>query len=367
MPARYRSGCRSRRTSHRCVTRSASSAPGRHRPRRAGLACAQHAVDGAAAPSRASRTRSCRALIARLDVQHLGELGGAPRWLARPAAPRRQPGRPPPRRATRRPGRGSAAPSGRAATRSAAGHVAGCRLLRPATGPVGASVAAGDVLGWVEVLGVRQEVVSPRDGAGRFLAEAGRPWSTARSWSSSTRPRRAGDRPGRAEADAPAPPAVPRLMFSRVLIANRGEIALRVLRACRRHGHQPGRGLQRGGSRQRAVQLADEAICVGPAESRRSYLSAASIMSAALVTGCDAIHPGLRVPVRGRHLRGDDPGPRPDVHRPAAGGPGAVRVEGRHARVAGRGTACPPSRAPTACCGTTSTPCRRRSASATRC
>ncbi|MET0771978.1 MAG: acetyl-CoA carboxylase biotin carboxylase subunit [Candidatus Limnocylindrales bacterium] len=81
-------------------------------------------------------------------------------------------------------------------------------------------------------------------------------------------------------------------MFGRVLIANRGEIALRILRACRRMGISAVVAYSEADRDSRAVQLADEAICVGPAESRRSYLSAASIISAAVVTGCEAIHPG---------------------------------------------------------------------------
>ena len=81
-------------------------------------------------------------------------------------------------------------------------------------------------------------------------------------------------------------------MFGRILIANRGEIALRILRACRRMGISAVVAYSEADRDSRAVQLADEAICVGPAESRRSYLSAASIISAAVVTGCDAIHPG---------------------------------------------------------------------------
>ena len=81
-------------------------------------------------------------------------------------------------------------------------------------------------------------------------------------------------------------------MFSRILIANRGEIALRILRACRRMGISAVVAYSEADRDSRAVQLADEAICVGPAESRRSYLSAASILSAAIVSGCDAIHPG---------------------------------------------------------------------------
>jgi acetyl-CoA carboxylase, biotin carboxylase subunit len=81
-------------------------------------------------------------------------------------------------------------------------------------------------------------------------------------------------------------------MFGRVLIANRGEIALRVVRACRQLGISPVVAYSEVDRGTRAVQIADEAICIGPAEARRSYLSAASIISAALVSGCDAIHPG---------------------------------------------------------------------------
>ena len=81
-------------------------------------------------------------------------------------------------------------------------------------------------------------------------------------------------------------------MFERILIANRGEIALRVLRTCRRMGVAAVVAYSEADRDTRAVQLADEAICIGPAEARRSYLSAPAILSAALVTGCDAIHPG---------------------------------------------------------------------------
>ncbi|MGZ6295303.1 MAG: biotin carboxylase N-terminal domain-containing protein, partial [Candidatus Limnocylindrales bacterium] len=81
-------------------------------------------------------------------------------------------------------------------------------------------------------------------------------------------------------------------MFERILIANRGEIALRILRTCRRMGIGAVVAYSEADRDSRAVQLADEAICVGPAEAKRSYLSAPAILSAAIVTGCDAIHPG---------------------------------------------------------------------------
>jgi acetyl-CoA carboxylase biotin carboxylase subunit len=81
-------------------------------------------------------------------------------------------------------------------------------------------------------------------------------------------------------------------MFGRILIANRGEIAMRVLRACRTLGIEAVVAHSEADRTSRAVLMADEAICIGPGESARSYLSAASIISAALVSGCDAIHPG---------------------------------------------------------------------------
>ena len=81
-------------------------------------------------------------------------------------------------------------------------------------------------------------------------------------------------------------------MFGKILIANRGEIALRVLRACRTLGVEAVVAYSDADRESLPVQLADEAICIGPADARRSYLSAPAVISAALVTGCDAIHPG---------------------------------------------------------------------------
>jgi acetyl-CoA carboxylase biotin carboxylase subunit len=81
-------------------------------------------------------------------------------------------------------------------------------------------------------------------------------------------------------------------MFRKILIANRGEIALRVLRACRTLGIEAVVAYSEADRESLPVQLADEAICIGPADARRSYLSAPAVISAAIVTGCDAIHPG---------------------------------------------------------------------------
>ncbi|MEI8334527.1 MAG: acetyl-CoA carboxylase biotin carboxylase subunit [Chloroflexota bacterium] len=82
------------------------------------------------------------------------------------------------------------------------------------------------------------------------------------------------------------------MTVQRILIANRGEIALRILRACRALGIGAVVAYSEADRESLPAQLADEAICIGPADAKRSYLSAASIISAALVTGCDAIHPG---------------------------------------------------------------------------
>src|SRR5215213_5908826 len=81
-------------------------------------------------------------------------------------------------------------------------------------------------------------------------------------------------------------------MFGKILVANRGEIAVRVIRACRELGVQVVVAHSEADRNTLAVQLADESVCVGPAASDRSYLNIPNIVSAALVTGCDALHPG---------------------------------------------------------------------------
>ena len=81
-------------------------------------------------------------------------------------------------------------------------------------------------------------------------------------------------------------------MFERVLIANRGEIALRIIRACREMGVKSVAVYSEADADSLHVQLADEAICIGPAPARDSYLKIANIISAAEVADVDAIHPG---------------------------------------------------------------------------
>ncbi|NCB49764.1 MAG: acetyl-CoA carboxylase biotin carboxylase subunit [Alphaproteobacteria bacterium] len=81
-------------------------------------------------------------------------------------------------------------------------------------------------------------------------------------------------------------------MFEKVLIANRGEIALRIHRACKEMGIKTVAVHSTADRDAMHVRLADEAICIGKASSKDSYLNKPSIISAALVTGADAIHPG---------------------------------------------------------------------------
>ena len=81
-------------------------------------------------------------------------------------------------------------------------------------------------------------------------------------------------------------------MFKKILIANRGEIALRVIRACKEMGIESVAVHSTADANAMAVRLADESVCIGPAQSRDSYLNIPAILSAAALTGADAIHPG---------------------------------------------------------------------------
>jgi acetyl-CoA carboxylase biotin carboxylase subunit len=81
-------------------------------------------------------------------------------------------------------------------------------------------------------------------------------------------------------------------MFKKILIANRGEIALRILRACRDLRIPAVVAYSDVDHDSLPVRLADEAVCIGPAPAARSYNNIPAVISAALVTGCDAIHPG---------------------------------------------------------------------------
>ncbi|MBR1825747.1 MAG: acetyl-CoA carboxylase biotin carboxylase subunit [Alphaproteobacteria bacterium] len=82
-------------------------------------------------------------------------------------------------------------------------------------------------------------------------------------------------------------------MFEKVLIANRGEVALRIHRACREMGIRTVAVHSEADADAMHVRLADEAVCIGPARSIDSYLNKPAIISAAVITGADAIHPGF--------------------------------------------------------------------------
>lgn len=82
-------------------------------------------------------------------------------------------------------------------------------------------------------------------------------------------------------------------MFNKVLIANRGEIAVRIIRACRELGINTVAVYSEIDKEALHTQLADESVCIGPAAAKDSYLNIANILSACVLTGADAIHPGF--------------------------------------------------------------------------
>ena len=81
-------------------------------------------------------------------------------------------------------------------------------------------------------------------------------------------------------------------MLKKVLIANRGEIAVRIIRACRELGIRTVAVYSYADRKAIHTRLADECICIGPAQSNKSYLNIKNILEAAILTGCDSIHPG---------------------------------------------------------------------------
>src|SRR5271167_2769057 len=81
-------------------------------------------------------------------------------------------------------------------------------------------------------------------------------------------------------------------MFEKILVANRGEIALRVIRACKEMGIATVAVHSEADASAMHVHLADESVCIGPAAASKSYLNIPSIIAAAEITGAQAIHPG---------------------------------------------------------------------------
>ena len=82
------------------------------------------------------------------------------------------------------------------------------------------------------------------------------------------------------------------MMIKKILIANRGEIAVRIIRACREMGIASVAVHSTADVESLHVKLADEKVCIGPHSAKDSYLSMVNLISAAIITGADAIHPG---------------------------------------------------------------------------
>ena len=114
-------------------------------------------------------------------------------------------------------------------------------------------------------------------------------------------------------------------MLDKVLIANRGEIALRIQRACRELGIKTVVVHSTADRDAKYVQLADESVCIGPPPSAQSYLNMPAIISAAEVTDARGDPSGLRLPVRERRLRRARREVRLHLHRPA---PETIRLMG---------------------------------------
>ncbi|TXI21398.1 MAG: acetyl-CoA carboxylase biotin carboxylase subunit, partial [Roseateles sp.] len=81
-------------------------------------------------------------------------------------------------------------------------------------------------------------------------------------------------------------------MFKKILIANRGEIALRIQRACRELGIKSVVVYSEADRDAKYVRLADESVCIGPPPARDSYLNIPALIAACEITGAEAIHPG---------------------------------------------------------------------------
>ncbi len=144
----------------------------------------------------------------------------------------------------------------------------------------GSAIREGQALCIVEAMKLMNEIEA--DSAGtivEILAENGKPVEF-------------GQKLFKVEEEAPEPVGEEPHLFSKVLIANRGEIAMRVIRACRLMGIRTVAIHSEADAGALHVRFADEAVCIGPAEAAKSYLNIPQIIAAAEITGADAIHPG---------------------------------------------------------------------------
>ena len=143
---------------------------------------------------------------------------------------------------------------------------------------VGDTVREGQTMFIIEAMKVMNQIPAPR--AGRVAADPGRRRDAGRVRPSPGCSRIAFGRSARG-------------MFEKVLIANRGEIALRIHRACHEMGIRTVAVHSTADDNAMHVRLADESVCIGPPPARDSYLNIPAILSAASITGADAIHPGV--------------------------------------------------------------------------
>ena len=111
-----------------------------------------------------------------------------------------------------------------------------------------------------------------------------------------------------------------KIMFDKILIANRGEIAMRVLRACKELGIPTVAVHSTADADAMHVRFADESVCIGPPAARDSYLNIPAILSACEITGADAVHPGYgflsenaRSPKSSPTTTCSSSGPRPSI------------------------------------------------------
>ena len=135
-------------------------------------------------------------------------------------------------------------------------------------------------------------------------------------------------------------------MFKKILIANRGEIALRVIRACRELGIATVAVHSTADADALHVRFADEAVCIGPPPARQSYLNIPAIITAAEITGADAIHPGYGFLSENAEFAEVCEQLRHALHRPAARGDAAHGRQGRGPRGHGEGRPAAPARRP---------------------
>jgi len=150
---------------------------------------------------------------------------------------------------------------------------------------VGDSIKAGETICIIEAMKILNEIEADKSGTVTQILCRERPGrsSTASRCSSSSK--------------RPIPP-----MFKKILVANRGEIALRIQRACRELGIKAVMVYSEADREAKYVKLAEEAVCIGPAASAQSYLNMPAIISAAEVTDAEAIHPGYGFLERERRL-----------------------------------------------------------------